>query len=510
LLIKWANLYRYATGAGVINFATERSARKAVDAINAATNLGGMQAEISRQTMWADEEELANPTNCKLYVCNIPEAIKEDAIRQVFSTYGVIAKVEEEGSEGDYCVTMSTRDAAETAMAALSGVYKFEETQEETVRVTWCPAVAEKVPAEAAGSKRKRDDDDDGSGGGGGGVGSRQLLVIGLPSNASDVRSYFGDDAASVVMHNGKKAAFVAFADPAAATAALANLNGVLRPPGSTLPLTLRRLAVDVAARPTKRAAVDVPPPAGVWPPVPKPDRSYGDASAKLYIGSIPAQYEEADVSAIFSTVGPIKEIRILRQPSGQHKGSGFITYYDVASTERAIHFIDGKYTLNAPNYPQQKPIYMKYARAHSGGAPTNVDRGPPMGAHGGGGGYGGGGYRGGGGGMGGGGYGGHGGGGMGGGGGHGGGMAMGMGMGAYGQQAPPQYRGYGQQQQQAYGGQQQAYGAQQAYGGQQQAYGGQQAMGQAAQAYGQAPQQAAYGQGQYGQYGQQYQQPPH
>ena len=50
---------------------------------------------------------------------------------------------------------------------------------------------------------------------------------------------------------------------------------------------------------------------------------------------------------------------------------SGFVTFSDIAATERAIHFIDNKYTLNAPSYPQQKPIYMKYAKlSRSAAAP--------------------------------------------------------------------------------------------------------------------------------------------
>ena len=479
-------------GCGHISFASEKSARAAVEAINAAADLNGLHAEISRQTIWADEESIVNPKSCKLYVANVPASINEEAVKSVFGTYGGVVSAATEGEE--WCVTMATRDAAETSMAALSDVYRFEATQEKTVRVTWCASSAHETPTVAAGGKRKRDEGDGSSSA----TSARQLMVIGLPPNAGDVRAYFGEDAAAVAVHDGKRAAFVTFADPAAATAALANHNGVLRPLGGSLPITLRRLAVDVAARPKKRAALDGAPERTEWPAVPKPDYAvYGDPSPKIYIGSIPAQYEEEDVRSIFSTVGAIKEIRILRQPNGQHKGSGFVTYHDVASTERAIHFIDGNYTLIAPNYPQQKPIYMKYAKAHSGGAPTNVDTGPRMGGgHYAGGGMG---YRGGGG--------------------------MGMGMAAQAHQG--HYGGY---QASAYGGyaQQQGYGGYQApaaggYGGAYGSYGGQAApgaaYGQQAAGYGaygqqqqgyQAPAtQQGYGQpqGQYGQgYGQQYQ----
>ena len=87
----------------------------------------------------------------------------------------------------------------------------------------------------------------------------------------------------------------------------------------------------------------------------------------------------------IFETVGEVKEVKILRNPGdGRHKGSGFVTFSDIAATERAIHFIDNKYTLNAPSYPQQKPIYMKYAKlSRSAAAPQQpMVYQQPMGYH--------------------------------------------------------------------------------------------------------------------------------
>jgi hypothetical protein len=121
----------------------------------------------------------------------------------------------------------------------------------------------------------------------------------------------------------------------------------------------------NVAARPKKKKSLAPPP--GVYPPAPKPGPQYGDPSPKLYIGSIPAQYTEVgrcrltvskpmlkapdtkrsklkydkllssfavnfnlrryteeDIMKIFATVGVVKELRILRQPSGQHKAGAY------------------------------------------------------------------------------------------------------------------------------------------------------------------------------------------
>ena len=200
---------------------------------------------------------------------------------------------------------------------------------------------------------------------------------------------YFPSESGAAVdarVLSANRAAFVAFATAEAAEAHLAARNGTLRPPGSALPVTLRRVAVDVGSRRKRREGVAAPP-EGVWPPVPKPGPQYGEPSPKIYIGSIPAQYDEPAVRAIFSTVGAIKDIKILRQPDGRHKGSGFVTYHDIAATERAIHFIDGRYVLNAPDFPSQRPIYMKYASVGGGGGgarggyPQGQRAAPGMGA---------------------------------------------------------------------------------------------------------------------------------
>ena len=134
------------------------------------------------------------------------------------------------------------------------------------------------------------------------------------------------------------RAAFVAFADAARAASALATHGaaGTLRPAGSPVPVTLRRVCVDLASRP-KAASVASGPPPGVWPPVPAPGPQYGEPSPKLYVGSIPAQYGGAEVRMIFATVGTVREVKILRRADGSHKGSGFVTYADVKEAEPAM-----------------------------------------------------------------------------------------------------------------------------------------------------------------------------
>ena len=376
-------------GAAAVTFPDERAARAAVAAFAANPNLN-LSAEALRRTLWPEEEAACDVRKTEVLVAGVPETIGDDAVRQVMGTYGAVSAVRRDGETTR--VTMATREGAETATAALSGVYKFEEAQPAPVVVTWCEPGPEAVESVEVGSKRKREDgDEEASGAAAAAREGRQLLVVGLPQTATreDVMGYFpSESGAAVDAHvlSANRAAFVAFATAEAAEAHLAARNGTLRPPGSALPVTLRRVVVDVGSRRKRREGVAAHP-EGVWPPVPKPGPQYGEPSPKIYIGSIPAQYDEPDVRAIFSTVGAIKDIKILRQPDGRHKGSGFVTYHDIASTERAIHFIDGRYVLNAPDFPSQRPIYMKYASVGGGGGgarggyPQGQRAAPGMGA---------------------------------------------------------------------------------------------------------------------------------
>ena len=264
-----------------------------------------LTAETLRRTLWPDEEPACGVRKTEVLVAGVPETIGDDAVRQVMGTYGAVSSVRRDGDATR--VTMVTREGAETATAALSGVYKFEEAQPTPVIVTWCEPGPEPESADAeaveVGAKRKREDGGEEDAKSSAARVGRQLLVVGLPQTATreDVIGYFpSESGAAVDAHvlTANRAAFVAFATSEAAEAHLASLNGTLRPPGSALPVTLRRVVVDVgsASRATRgrRGA-----PAGVWPPVPRPGPQYGEPSPKIYIGSIPALYDEADVRAI-------------------------------------------------------------------------------------------------------------------------------------------------------------------------------------------------------------------
>ena len=119
----------------------------------------------------------------EVLVAGVPETIGDDAVRQVMGTYGAVSSVRRDGDATR--VTMVTREGAETATAALSGVYKFEEAQPTPVIVTWCEPGPEPESADAeaveVGAKRKREDGGEEDAKSSAARVGRQLLVVGLP-----------------------------------------------------------------------------------------------------------------------------------------------------------------------------------------------------------------------------------------------------------------------------------------------------------------------------------------
>ena len=103
---------------------------------------------------------------------------------------------------------------------------------------------------------------------------AKQLLAVGLPATTTggeQVAGWFAaEGGACLLFDKDRRCAILAFPSADAATEALDTHGGTLRPEGNPCPVTLRRIACDVTARPKKRSAVQGPPP-GVWPPVPKP-----------------------------------------------------------------------------------------------------------------------------------------------------------------------------------------------------------------------------------------------
>eukprot|EP00197_Chlamydomonas_leiostraca_P002281 CAMPEP_0202857886 /NCGR_PEP_ID=MMETSP1391-20130828/652_1 /ASSEMBLY_ACC=CAM_ASM_000867 /TAXON_ID=1034604 /ORGANISM="Chlamydomonas leiostraca, Strain SAG 11-49" /LENGTH=531 /DNA_ID=CAMNT_0049536745 /DNA_START=118 /DNA_END=1713 /DNA_ORIENTATION=+ len=87
----------------------------------------------------------------------------------------------------------------------------------------------------------------------------------------------------------------------------------------------------------------------------------------KLFVGQVPFEASEGDLWPIFSAIGNILELVVLRTPQGKSKGCAFVTYENRMMAEKAIRQLDGQVCV--PDDPKQRLLIVKYAGG-AGGAP--------------------------------------------------------------------------------------------------------------------------------------------
>lgn len=87
----------------------------------------------------------------------------------------------------------------------------------------------------------------------------------------------------------------------------------------------------------------------------------------KLFVGQVPFEASEGDLWPVFSAIGNILELVVLRTPQGKSKGCAFVTYENRMMAEKAIRQLDGQVCV--PDDPKQRLLIVKYAGG-AGGAP--------------------------------------------------------------------------------------------------------------------------------------------
>ncbi|KAG1338571.1 RNA-binding protein BRN1 [Cocos nucifera] len=72
----------------------------------------------------------------------------------------------------------------------------------------------------------------------------------------------------------------------------------------------------------------------------------------KLFIGMLPKNVSEAEVSTLFSTYGNIKDLQILRGPQQTSKGCAFLKYETKDQALAALEALNGKYRMEGSTVP--------------------------------------------------------------------------------------------------------------------------------------------------------------
>lgn len=79
----------------------------------------------------------------------------------------------------------------------------------------------------------------------------------------------------------------------------------------------------------------------------------------KLFVGQVPKNLDEPDLTSTFQEYGEIKEILVIRDRiTGQHRGCAFVTFYNATDAARVIDVLHDKFT-----FPDgRKPVQIKPA----------------------------------------------------------------------------------------------------------------------------------------------------
>lgn len=90
---------------------------------------------------------------------------------------------------------------------------------------------------------------------------------------------------------------------------------------------------------------------------------AHGTSNSKLFVGRLPYSKTEEDIVALFSTVGQVFEIHLLRdQQTQQKKGAAFVTMQDEVTAAAAITHLDGYFFPGTP-----RPISVSWAKGGGG-----------------------------------------------------------------------------------------------------------------------------------------------
>ncbi|KAG2500011.1 hypothetical protein HYH03_002293 [Edaphochlamys debaryana] len=91
-----------------------------------------------------------------------------------------------------------------------------------------------------------------------------------------------------------------------------------------------------------------------------------GPKAWKLFIGQVPFEANETDLWPIFSPLGNILELVILRH-QGKSKGCAFLTYENRTDADKAIRQLDSQ--VSVPSDPRGRLLTVKYANSASAAA---------------------------------------------------------------------------------------------------------------------------------------------
>jgi len=280
---------------------------------------------------------MSNGERYKIFCGSLPSDCTQEDLMTVFSTYGTPTDVHlmsGKSTSGQCCafIVYESRDAAESAIKSLDGIYSMREDGSGPVRVSWARPQHER--GAAAPPPRTH-----------------------LPAAPQMVAP------APPVHHQPVLVA------PPSHRYQQHHTPVVIQPRHVGPPIGALVAPAFHAGPPSGSGRGSVPAPwhetshtggmPGVIPPPPPPDPSVMKQKTKLFVGNLPADIQEEAINIVFSHYGTVTNIYIMSGKAKSGQACAFVEYSAPIEAETAVLTLHEKYEIR----PREGPILVKYAQ---------------------------------------------------------------------------------------------------------------------------------------------------
>jgi len=284
---------------------------------------------------------MANGERYKIFCGSLPSDCTQEDLMTVFSTYGTptdIHLMTGKSTSGQCCafIVYDSRDAAESAIQSLDGVYNMREDGTGPVRVSWARPQHDR----------------------GGGMPPPRMHTPAAPQMVAP---------AAPMHHHPVLVAPPSHRYQQHHTPVVIQPRHVGPPIGAVAP------AVH-GGPPGGSGRGSVPPwhegshmggMPGMIPPPPPPEPSVMKQKTKLFVGNLPADIQEEAINIVFSHYGTVTNIYIMSGKAKSGQACAFVEYSAPLEAETAVLTLHEKYEIK----PGDGPILVKYAQPSTGRA---------------------------------------------------------------------------------------------------------------------------------------------
>jgi len=284
---------------------------------------------------------MANDERYKIFCGSLPSDCTQEDLMTVFSTYGTptdIHLMAGKSTSGQCCafIVYESREAAESAIQSLDGVYNMREDGTGPVRVSWARPQHDRGGAPPPRTHLPA---------------APQVLAPAPPMHHQPVL-------VAPPSHRYQQQ--------------YAPAPVVIQPRHVGPPIGALVAPAAHAGPPTGSSRG--PPPApwhepshmggmpGVIPPPPPPEPSVMKQKTKLFVGNLPSDIQEEAINIVFSHYGTVTNIYVMTGKAKSGQACAFVEYSAPIEAETAVLTLHEKYEIR----PGDGPILVKYAQPGS------------------------------------------------------------------------------------------------------------------------------------------------